>query len=112
MLPPKQGKKVQKVIGTFMFYARAVNSTMLVALNTLIAEQTHATQQMCNDMHHSLNYCITNPTNAVLQYCTPVTCGLVYSQQRVTPSQRSQQGPQQPAAVPAITFSVKRQPHT
>ena len=38
-------KKLQQVIGTFLYYARAIDCTMLVALGSLAAQQTTATQK-------------------------------------------------------------------
>ena len=36
---------VQKVVGSVLYYARSVDSTPLVALNTLASEQAHATEK-------------------------------------------------------------------
>ena len=36
---------VQKVVGSILYYARSVDSTPLVALNTLASEQAHATEK-------------------------------------------------------------------
>ena len=42
----KDGKKfVQQVTGIFLYYARAVDSTMLVALSALASEQASPTQK-------------------------------------------------------------------
>jgi hypothetical protein len=49
---------LQEVIGTLLFYACAINSTMLVALGTLASAQsqgTEATAKACTP--HLLNYC-------------------------------------------------------
>ena len=52
-LPPigKEGKRyIQQVTGTFLFYARAVNGTMLTALSAMASEQdnpTEATMKKC-----------------------------------------------------------------
>jgi hypothetical protein len=40
----KEGKKyIQEVIGTFLYYARCVNSTMLTALGSLATQQANPT---------------------------------------------------------------------
>ena len=47
-LIPKETKKLQEIIGTLLYYGRAVDSTMLVALSTLASAQTkgtHATKR-------------------------------------------------------------------
>ena len=37
---------VQKVVGSILYYTRLVDSTPLVALNTLASEHAHATEKM------------------------------------------------------------------
>jgi hypothetical protein len=43
LLPAADIKRVQQVVGTLLYYARAVDSTMLVALNAISAAQSKAT---------------------------------------------------------------------
>ena len=38
ILPPDQITRIQQIVGCFLFYARAIDSTMLVALNTIGSE--------------------------------------------------------------------------
>lgn len=40
-----QTKRLQRVIGNFLFYARVVDPTMLVALNDLAIAQTKGTKK-------------------------------------------------------------------
>ena len=50
--PPldKSGKTlIQEVTGSFLFYAPAVDSTMLVTLSSLMAEQANPTKQTCKN---------------------------------------------------------------
>ena len=42
-LPPEDITMVSKIVGTFLYYALAVNSTMLVALSDLAIAQSKAT---------------------------------------------------------------------
>jgi hypothetical protein len=49
-------KQVQQIVGTLLYYARAVDSTMLVALNTIAAEQSKGTEQTAHAVIHLLNY--------------------------------------------------------
>ena len=42
-IPPPEVKTVQQVLGTFPFYARTVNPTMLVELNCITSEQANST---------------------------------------------------------------------
>ena len=43
-LHAKDTKRLQEIIGTLLYYGRAVDSTMLVALGTLASAQTQGTQ--------------------------------------------------------------------
>jgi hypothetical protein len=52
---------LQQIIGTFLFYARAVDNTMHVALGTLAAAQTQGTAATMDAAIHLLNYAATNP---------------------------------------------------
>ena len=42
-LSPPEANTVQQVVGTFMYHARAVNTTILVALNSIAVEQYNST---------------------------------------------------------------------
>ena len=59
---------VQKVVGSLLYYARSVESTPLVALNTLANEQAHATEKTIENMKHMLDYLATNPKSIVRFY--------------------------------------------
>ena len=43
-----EANTVQQVIGGLLYYARAVDPTMLVALNTIAAQQSKITQETAN----------------------------------------------------------------
>mmetsp|Transcript_116662 Transcript_116662/g.238649 ORF Transcript_116662/g.238649 Transcript_116662/m.238649 type:complete len:134 (+) Transcript_116662:1352-1753(+) len=61
-----QTRFLQQVTGKFLYYARAVDCTMLHALNNL-ATQTHSgTQKTMKAAKHFLNYCANNPNSAKL----------------------------------------------
>jgi hypothetical protein len=66
-LTEPQTKRLQLVVGTFLFYARAVDSTMLLSLNALAAAQKNSTQATVHALVHFLNYCATHP-DATLRY--------------------------------------------
>jgi Reverse transcriptase (RNA-dependent DNA polymerase) len=44
LLTPDRVTRLQQIVGSFLYYARAIDSSMLVALGTLAAAQTKATQ--------------------------------------------------------------------
>jgi len=60
-------KCIQEVIGVLLYYARAVDPTMLVALGTLATQQTNGTHATMQDLTHLLNYCATHP-DATMHY--------------------------------------------
>jgi hypothetical protein len=56
LLPAADIKRVQQVVGTLLYYARAVDSTMLVALNAISASQSKATKNTAAAIVHLLDY--------------------------------------------------------
>ena len=60
-------KHVQQVVGTLLYYARAVDPTMLVALGTIAEQQSKATVKTMEAVTNLLNYAATHP-DAVIQY--------------------------------------------
>lgn len=63
----KQVRHVQEVVGTLLYYARAVDSTMLAALGTIATQQASATEATLYAVTRILNYCSTNPA-AIIRY--------------------------------------------
>ena len=57
----KQIKLLQQVCGTFLYYTRAVNCTMLHQLNDLAMKTKNGKQQTAKALMHFLNYCAANP---------------------------------------------------
>lgn len=60
-LTEPQTKRLQQVVDTFLFYARAVDSTMLLLLNALVVAQKNSAQATIQALVHFLNYCATHP---------------------------------------------------
>jgi hypothetical protein len=58
-------KRLQEVIGTLLFSARAVDNTMLVSLGTLAAAQTRGTEHTMQALVHLLDYAATHPDAAI-----------------------------------------------
>ena len=54
-LGDKDKRFVQEVTGTFLFYARAVDGTMLTALNSLAVEQSNPTHRVIAVMKEAKN---------------------------------------------------------
>ncbi len=66
-LDAKGIKEVQSIVGSILYYARAIDPTMLPALNELGAQQTKATERPKTLIKQLLDYCATYP-NAVIRY--------------------------------------------
>jgi hypothetical protein len=66
-LSPAAKTRLQEVIGTLLYYARAIDSTMLVALGTLASAQSQGTKATALAITQLLNYCATHP-DATVRY--------------------------------------------
>jgi len=66
-LTPEATRRVQQITGTLLYYARAVDSTLLVTLGTIAAQQAEATKATEKAVNQLLDYCATNP-NATIRY--------------------------------------------
>ena len=55
-LPPSDIKHIQQVAGTLLYYARAVDNTMLVVIRELSQEQSKDTKSTLEALVHLLNY--------------------------------------------------------
>jgi hypothetical protein len=62
-LEPPEVTRIQEIVGTLLYYARAVDSTMLVALGSLAAAKN--TQAKAQAITQLLNYCTTKPEATV-----------------------------------------------
>ena len=67
ILPPDRIKRIQQIIGTIMYYARAVDLTTLVALSSIAAEQTKATKNTEKRVAQLLDYLHTHK-DATIRY--------------------------------------------
>jgi hypothetical protein len=65
LLPPSELTRIQQVVGTLLFYARAVDSTMRVALGTISSAQTKGTEETARAVTYLLNYCASHPEATV-----------------------------------------------
>ena len=66
-LNAKDTKHVQEVLGTLLFYAHAVDSTMLTAIGTLASQQANGTKATLEALTQLLNYCAMHP-DAIVHY--------------------------------------------
>ena len=54
-------KRIQEVVGTLLYYARAIDNTMLPALGSIASEQAHGTERTAKAVTKLLNYAASNP---------------------------------------------------
>jgi hypothetical protein len=66
LLDKKQITRLQEIIGVFLFYARMVDNTMLVALGDLASAQSKGTTATMIAANHLLNYAATHPEATIL----------------------------------------------
>ena len=66
-LDDKGKKRIQQIVGSFLYYARAIDSTILPALNEISSSQAHPTENTKKKAVMLLDYLATNPT-AKLRY--------------------------------------------
>ena len=66
-LTPHAIKQLQQIVGTFLFYSRAVDSTMLTALSIIATEQTQETKTTKEKAEHFLMYAAMHP-DATLKF--------------------------------------------
>ena len=64
-LPPHEIKRLQQIIGTFLFYSRAVDPTLLTALSELSSAQATATDATKRACQQFLDYCASHPDGAI-----------------------------------------------
>ena len=67
LLNKEEKKFVQQVLGTFLYYARAVDGTMLTALSAIASEQSTPTEKTMQKIKFFLDYAASHP-NAILTY--------------------------------------------
>eukprot|EP00978_Attheya_sp_CCMP212_P015720 scaffold40647_cov75-Attheya_sp.AAC.1 len=61
-------KRIQGIVGTLLYYARALDSTMLMAIGSISsAAQANGTEATAKAVAHLLDYCATHP-EATIKY--------------------------------------------
>jgi hypothetical protein len=67
LLPTSTLTRIQEIVGTLLFYGRAIDSTMLVALGTISSQQSKGTQATAHALTQLLNYAAAHP-DATVRY--------------------------------------------
>jgi hypothetical protein len=60
-------KRIQQVVGSFLYYARAVDPTILMVLSDIASQQNKPTEKTMQRVNQFLDYMATNP-NATICY--------------------------------------------
>jgi hypothetical protein len=77
-LSPPEIKRLQQIVGVFLYYASAIDCTMKVAVSQLGSSQAHATQAVAADADRLMQYAGTWP-NATLVYQASDMCLHIHS---------------------------------
>jgi hypothetical protein len=64
-LSDKDVNKLQQLTGTLLYYARAVDPTLIIPINVLASEQSNATENTADKVIKLLNYCNTHPETKI-----------------------------------------------
>jgi hypothetical protein len=64
-LSDKDVNKLQQPTGTLLYYARAVDPTLIMPINVLASEQSKATEVTADKVIKLLNYCNTHPETKI-----------------------------------------------
>ncbi len=66
-LSPEEIKEIQRVIGSILYYAQAINITVLMALSSIAIEQSKRTTNTMTKTKQLLDYLATYP-NATIRF--------------------------------------------
>jgi hypothetical protein len=64
-LSDKDVNKLQQLTGTLLYYARAVDTTLIMPINILASEQSNTTEDTADKVIKLLNYCNTHPETKI-----------------------------------------------
>jgi hypothetical protein len=64
-LSDKEINKLQQLTGPLLYYARAVDPTLIMSINVLASEQSNATNVTADRVIKLLNYCNTHPETKI-----------------------------------------------
>jgi hypothetical protein len=67
LLSKEEKKYIQQVLSTFLYYGRAVDSTMLMALSSIASNQAEPTEETMNNIKFFLHYAASHQ-DAILTY--------------------------------------------
>ena len=65
-LTPEQYKSVERIVGKFLYYARAIDNTMAHMMNHIGSQKSKGTQKLMQAVTHFLNYAASNPNAQII----------------------------------------------
>ena len=65
-LPTQEIKRLQQIVGTFLFYGHAIDPTLLTTLSELSSAQATATKATKHACQQFLDYCASHPDGSIL----------------------------------------------
>ena len=69
-LPPEQVHRLQEIVGVFLYYARAVDATLLRKITQLSSAQSFATEQTAQQAAHFLQYAGQHPDAGITYFAS------------------------------------------
>jgi len=66
LLDEHRNRRIQEIVGSLLYYARAVDNKLLVALSAIAARQAYATVATEQAVHLLLNYFATYPVDGIV----------------------------------------------
>jgi hypothetical protein len=69
-LSDKDVNKLQQLTGTLLYYARAVDPTLIMPINVLASEQSNDTEVTAGKVIKLLNYCYTHPETKICYHAS------------------------------------------
>ena len=65
-LNTKDTTRIQQIVGTLLYYGRAIDNTILPALNDIAANQSKPTQTTAQQITRLLDYCASHPDASIM----------------------------------------------
>ena len=65
LLSTIEKKRLERVIGTLLYYGKAIDNTILVPVGTLASQQSQATQSTYKSLSQLLDYLATHPDASI-----------------------------------------------
>ncbi len=70
LLDAPRKHRVQEIVGSLLYYPRAVDNKLLVALSAIASRQAQATVATEQAVHHLLDYVATYPNNGIVYWAS------------------------------------------